>query len=427
MERTRLTKRVVDAQTADKERFVWDAELPGFGLRVWPSGRKSFIAQYRVHGGRGGQQRRYTLGTYPTITVEEARAQARTVLASARFGDDAAKKRHTAREAETVADLIELWGREAAHINRRTGAVRTLSSVEGEMGRIRAHVLPLLGSTRLTDLERAHVERLRDQIARGTTRREEKTKLRGRARIRGGVGTATRTVRMLSSIFAFAVDRGLLKENPARGVRLTSPRAMNRFLSAEELTRLGQALADAEKEGAHVYGITIIRLLALTGARRGEISGARWAEVDLNRAMLRLEKSKTGAKIIHLPAAALAVLNEHPRTDSPYVFPASNGSTPFSGVGKVWSDVRRRANLCDVRLHDLRHTFASFGAAANFGLPVIGALLGHRQPATTARYAHLDNNPVQTAGDRIAGTISAALEGRATPEAERLPRLNRQA
>ncbi len=174
MERARLTKRVVDAFGEGVERFVWDSELAGFGIRVWPSGRKSFIVQYRVHGGRGGQQRRLTLGTYPTLTVEEARVEARNILAGARFGDDAAKKRDMAREADTVADLVKLWEAEAAHLNRRTGAIRSASSVEGEKGRIKAHILPLIGSRRLLDLKRADIERLRDQIARGVTKGERK-------------------------------------------------------------------------------------------------------------------------------------------------------------------------------------------------------------------------------------------------------------
>lgn len=409
----KITKRTVDAAApTDRDRFVWDDELPGFGLRVWPSGRKTFLAQYRVGGGGRSKQRRFTIGTYPLLTAEEARLKAREVLSRARLGEDLAGARDQARNAKTVAELTELWLAEAAHINRRSGAPRTAQSVAGERGRINAHVLPLLGNRRLNDLSRADVERFRDQIARGATAGEKKTKLRGRARVRGGQGTATRTVRMLASIFAFAVDRGLMADNPARGVRLTPGRSMNRFLSPQELARLGEALAALEAKGRHPYALTIIRLLALTGARRSEITGLRWREVDFERGLLRLEASKTGAKTLPLSAPAILILQSQTKVEgSDYVFPAATGSSHFQGLGRIWHEAREAAGLDNVRLHDLRHTFASFGASGGLGLPVIGALLGHRQAATTARYAHLADDPLRAAAERIGGTIADAMHG----------------
>ena len=410
-ERAKLTKPVVKgADAGSAERFIWDTELPGFGLRVWPSGRRAFVVQYRVHGGRGGRQRRITLGTYPTLSVEDARDAAGDALAKARLGKDAATEREQARSAETVAELVGLWKSEAAHLNRRTGAVRSAYSLAGELGRIDAHVIPLLGKKRLGELGRADVERFRDAVARGATKGERKTKPRGRARVRGGTGTATRTVRLLSSIFAFGVDRDLLPNNPCQGVRLTPVKALNRFLSGAELERLGRALAVAADEGAHPHGLNIIRLLALTGARKSEIAGLRWSEVDFDHGCLRLAKSKTGAKVIPLAPAALAILEGlDPQAGSEWVFAASRGAGHFVNVGKTWDGVRDRAGLAGVRLHDLRHTFASFGAAGGFGLPVIGALLGHKQPATTARYAHLADDPLRRAAARIGDEIGAAM------------------
>lgn len=407
----KITKRTVDAAApTDRDRFLWDDELPGFGLRVWPSGRKTFLAQYRVGGGGRSKQRRFTIGTFPLLTAEEARLKAREVLSRARLGEDLGGARDQARNAKTVAELTELWLAEAAHINRRSGAPRTAQNVAGERGRISAHVLPLLGSRRLNDLTRADVERFRDQVARGTTAGEKKTKLRGRSRVRGGQGTATRTVRMLASIFAFAVDRGLMADNPARGVRLTPGQSMNRFLSPQELARLGEALAALEAKGRHPYALTIIRLLALTGARRGEITGLRWREIDFDRGLLRLETSKTGAKVLPLSAPAILMLQGQTKLEgSNYVFPAANGGSHFQGLGRIWQEAREAAGLEDVRLHDLRHTFASFGASGGLGLPVIGALLGHRQAATTARYAHLADDPLRAAAERIGGTIADAM------------------
>jgi integrase len=212
-------------------------------------------------------------------------------------------------------------------------------------------------------------------------------------------------------MFAFAVDRGLLPDNPTKGVRLAPAKAMNRFLSAAELRRLGEALDSLEKRGLHRSGFVIIRLLALTGARRGEIAGLRWSEVDLHHGMLRLDKSKTGAKVVPLSPPALLIISELPRqAGSEFVFPAATGAGHFQGTGKIWALARVRAGLADVRLHDLRHTFASFGAAGGLGLPVIGALLGHRQTATTARYAHLADDPVRSAAARIGGEISEAMQ-----------------
>lgn len=416
LERVKLTKRTVDASAPGAaERFVWDNELAGFGLRVWPSGRKAFVAQYRLHGGRGGRQRRVTIGTFPAMPVDAARARAAEVLAKARLGTDSAGERDKARTADTVADLVDLWLAEAAHVNRRTGATRSASSLAGERGRVDAHVRPLLGRKRLVDLTRADVERFRDAVARGATKGERPTKLRGRARVRGGTGTATRTVRLLSSICAFGVDRGLLSDNPCKGVRLAPVKAMNRFLSGAELQRLGAALEAAAADGAHPHGLNIVRLLALTGARRSEIASLRWGEVDVEHGCLRLAASKTGAKVIPLAPAALAILEALDRQKgSDWVFPASRGDGHFVNVGKLWEDVRARAGLEGVRLHDLRHTFASFGAAGGFGLPVIGALLGHKQVSTTARYAHLTDDPVKRAAERIGGEIGAALARRAT-------------
>ena len=421
----RLTKRTVDAEKAGADRFVWDSELAGFGLRVRGTGRKAFVAQYRVHGGRGGKQRRLTLGTYPTLTVDEARQRAKEALAQARMGVDPAEKRDAAREGETVADLVALWRVEGAHINRRTGEVRTPENLARDFAMIDTHILPLLGTKRLSELQRADVERFRDKVTAGATAGRRKTKPRGVSQVRGGAGVATRVVILLSSIFSFGVDRGLLADNPKRGVRSPPGRKMQRFLSVAELGRMGEALAAAEAAGAHPYGVAIIRLLALTGARKSEIVRLRWREVDAEHGLLRLETSKTGAKLVRLPPAALALLQSIARTSSEYVFPGSRlrpavaakvdaaerapfGATPYGGLGKVWNDVRKRAGL-DVRLHDLRHTMASFGAAAGFGLPVIGALLGHRNPSTTARYSHLADDPVRAAGDRIGDEIGAAL------------------
>ena len=234
--------------------------------------------------------------------------------------------------------------------------------------------------------------------------------MRGRARVRGGYGTATRTIRLFSSILAFAVDRELISQNPVRGVRLPAGRVMNRFLSQDELSRLGKSLEHLEAQGASKSGLTIIRLLALTGARRSEINNLTWDEIDFPGSMLRLQTSKTGAKIVPLGPAAKVILSEiEPLEGHRFVFPSSKPEVAYQGLGRLWTLARASAKLDNVRLHDLRHTFASFGASGNFGLPIIGALLGHRQAATTQRYAHLSDDPLRLAADRIGESISSAM------------------
>ena len=228
----------------------------------------------------------------------------------------------------------------------------------------------------------------------------------------GGKGTATRTLGLLGSILAFAVDRGLRPDNPARGVKRFTDRRCERFLSPAELGRLGAVLEAMEAEGAHPYGLATIRLLAFTGARRSEIAALKWREVDLERGApspRNLQDWPKGSR--SRPAGGGDPGGTDANGGGPdFVFPAGKGGGHYQGVAKVWNAARKRAELPGVRLHDLRHTFASFGAGGGFGLPVIGALLGHRNAATTARYAHLADDPLRKANDWIGGEIGAALQ-----------------
>jgi integrase len=305
-----------------------------------------------------------------------------------------------------VAALCDLYLEEGC-------ATKKASTLATDRSRIERHIKPLLGRKRIGALTRGDAERFLADVAAGKTAVVEKTKPRGKAVVTGGRGAATRTLGLLGAVLGFAVDRGLLTSNPVRGVRRFSDRKMDRFLSPAELGRLGAVLEAMEAEGAHRYGLAVMRLLALTGARKGEIEGLRWREVDLERGALRLADSKTGEKVLTLsPGAAAIVAGLTRHADSPFVFPAGKGGGHYQGTPKVWEAARARAKLEGVRLHDLRHTFASFGAAGGFGLPVIGALLGHKQAATTARYAHLADDPLRKANDWIGGEIGAAMQRR---------------
>jgi integrase len=214
----------------------------------------------------------------------------------------------------------------------------------------------------------------------------------------------------------WAVDRKILKENPASKVKLNNIKARERYLDDVELARLGKAVAEMETEGVNAASLTIARLLALTGARKNEIAGLRWRYVDFQRSALILPDSKTGARLIPLGAPALAVLmawGEHFDNlgGDQYVFPAERGDGFHDGVYKVWRRLREKAGLSEVRLHDLRHTHASTGVALNQSLHIVGKILGHRKPETTARYSHLALDPVRAAADQTAKRAAAAMKG----------------
>lgn len=409
----KLNKRSIDdITTPDRTIIIRDDELSGFSLRVFPTGRKVFLAQYRVGGGRNGRQRRVKLGVFGTITADEARTKAREILARAHLGDDFADERDKVRESQTVAQLIDAWSRDGVLTNRRTGARRTQVNVAGEIALANHHIRPLIGSRKVDSLTKGDIQRLRTQIATGESRTKRKGRKRGLIHVSGGDGTATRTIRLLSSILSYAVDMGLIPSNPALGVKLAPGGQRHRYLSPEELRRLGAVLDQPMRSPAAATAATIIRLLILTGARRGEIEGLKWSEVDFQFGMLRKETSKTGAKVIPLARAALQILEDQRQWASGnqlWVFPGQKGEGHFDSLNKEWSRIRTAAGIADVRLHDLRHTYASFGAAGGIGLPLIGGILGHRQASTTQRYAHLADTPLRAAANVIAGEIAASL------------------
>src|SRR5262249_30489478 len=210
-----------------------------------------------------------------------------------------------------------------------------------------------------------------------------------------------------------------LPTNPAKGVKLNKVRKRERFLSAEELGRLGEAMDQAERQGVNSSALDIIRLLLLTGARRTEIASLRWGDVDFERGALRLAESKTGEKQIALGAPALKILVGRKQGEpTDWVFPAARGKGHFQGMPKIWRNVATAAGLkvgkaagpLGVRVHDLRHGFASVAVADGSSLYLVGKILGHTQAATTQRYAHLQLDPLRAVADRTARKIAGDLE-----------------
>ncbi len=309
-----------------------------------------------------------------------------------------------------VSELVDEWLDGPGKRNRH-GKVRSRGSFDCDVGRFNRHVKPIIGRIRLPDLHRHHVESLRDAIASGKTATVERTKARGFARVTGGEGAATRTLRALSIVMNYAVERGYVGANPVAGVKKTPDAKCERFLSVAELERLGQALEQSEGQ-KDPRGLAIIRLLALTGCRRREIEGLRWDEVDLDRGYLRLKDSKTGAKVVFLSQTAASLIgNLQALSGSPWVFPAGSGTGHYQNAAKIWRDVRSTAKLDTVRMHDLRHTYASHSLSEGASLEVVAALLGHKERRTTERYAHLASDPIKAAANKVGAAIDSAMRG----------------
>jgi integrase len=305
----------------------------------------------------------------------------------------------------TVEQLIIEW---VAGPGKRTrkGKPKSPASYASDRARLENHVVPTIGKVSLCDLARLHVERVRDAVAGGKTARPRvRTVPRGFRHIRGGEGAATRTVAGLSTVLGYAMERGYLAHNPALGVQEQSGRMCERFLSAAEINALQIALSDHEP--SHPKAVRIVRLLLLTGCRFNEIAALTWPEVDLARGITTLRASKTGMRIVYLSEAAATELAGIERIENePYVFPAARGGRHYQGAQKVWRSIRKAAGLPDVRIHDLRHTFASTALAEGASVVVVAKLLGHTQLRTTARYAHLAADAVRDAANRVGVAVT---------------------
>jgi integrase len=385
----RITKRLVDAAgPGNRDRFIWDSDLSGFGLKVTPRGRKTYVVQFRV-GGRQGTTRRVSLGPHGKLTPEKARAEAKQILGEAAAGRDPVELRKSATAARlSLAEAMERFFEEHVEPKRKA---RTAAEYRRAAG---LHIYSVLGSKRLGEINRTDVSRLHHAM-------------------RDKPYQANRTLALLSSFFNWAERHGLRPDgsNPCLHVEKYAERKRERYLSEDEIQRLGVVLTTMEDDGRVTPWIAAaVRLLLFTGARLSEILTLRWNEVDLDNGLLRLPDSKTGAKTIYLPPPAIEVLSTLPRIDgNPYVICGAKPGSHLVNLEKPWRRIRKAAGLDDVRLHDLRHTFASVAARNGLSLPVIGALLGHSQPATTARYAHLSADPLREAAGRIAGEIARGL------------------
>ncbi|MFN4175537.1 tyrosine-type recombinase/integrase [Phenylobacterium sp.] len=441
----RLTEKLVETLAPrDEEYCVWDAEVVGLGVRVRPTGAKSFVLMYR----RGGKQRKHTMGKVDVgYGVKEARERAKELLRGLRDGIDPQDAKAEERKAVTVAELVDLYLAEGPALKPDKKAASWKSD-----GRLfECHVKPLLGRYLARDLSKVDVAKFQKDVADGKTARNVKTGHRRRSRVTGGKTVAALTLAVLGACYQFGIETGRVAHNPVRGVKRFKINRRERYLSERELAAFGEALAAFEREDPRMQVMAdAVRLLIFTGCRKNEILTLLWEWVDWRKTCLRLPDSKTGARVVPLADAAVALLKRRweagrPQTDlrghnsgerpepkrrSPFVLPAMKGEGHYVGLGHHWEKVRGRADaiarrraedagehpddvptLTNVRIHDLRHSFASFAIADGASLFMVGKVLGHKQARTTEIYAHLSDDPVKHVANRTATRLAEAMRG----------------
>jgi integrase len=392
-----LTDAVVRRLPAPKsgKRITLDDEVTGFGVRVTAAGARSYVLRYTT---RAGRERTFTIGDAAVWRCTDARAKARDLRRDIEDGGDPLGDIEAEREAPTVDDLIERFEQE--HLPRKRP-----STADDYRRSLRLHIRPALKNLKVADVTFSDIDRLHRKIT-----------------AQGSPYQANRTIALASKMFSLAIRWRMRSDNPAKGIERNTEYGRRRYLSGEELGRLVAALAKHQDRQA----ADIVRLLLLSGARRGEVLGMRWADVDLGKGVWSKPASSTKQREAHevpLSAPARALLSdiaeryarEHPRRPLPeFVFPSHSSTGHIVEIKKSWRHLCRAAAVSGLRIHDLRHSYASQLVSGGASLPLIGALLGHASPSTTARYAHLAHDPQREATERVGAVVTAA--GKPAPE-----------
>lgn len=402
---TRITKLVVDRLPI--QTTVWDSELKGFGVRRQRTAVKSYLLRKKV----GSKLRTITIGQHGSPwTADTARIEALKLLGSIVRGEDPA--RHRQSDLTTMAELCERYMAQHARPNKKA------SSAGLDQKNIDNHVIPVLGNKLVPDVSASDIEGFKLAVYSGHTApmdQKAAAKAQGGGRtVRGGHGVANRCLTLLSKMFKLAEIWELRPKstNPVEGVSRYRENPAERFLSPAEFKRLGQTLDQFERDGIDApYPTAAIKLLLLTGARLSEILTLRWDQVQIENRRARLSDSKTGPKTIHLSEPALAILAKLPRlSDNPHVIVGGKPGKHLVDLQRPWQRIRNKANLADVRIHDLRHTYASLAIQSGKSLSEIGELLGHQSTTTTKRYAHFAAEHIAKAGDEIGDVLASLLE-----------------
>ncbi len=382
----RLTKALVDRMHPGT---VWDDKVSGFGVRRQAEdGMPSFLLKTRIDG----RQRFITIGKMGSPwTVETARDEALRLLTAARHGTDVAEERQAARKRGTLVDITSLY------LEQHGPKLKPRTREEYER-LLRTTILPALGSHTVDAIAKSDISRLHSSLAK-TPRK------------------ANFAIAILSSIITWATEHKLRPDNlvnPCVGLRKFRENAKERYLSTDEIARLVAVLDDLDAKGDELPSVTTaIRLLLLTGARLSEILTLKWQYIDRERATAWLPDSKTGKKALHLSEQALDVIAHHPHDGgSPYIIVGRDGEGHLINLQKPWRRIRQLAGIDDVRIHDLRHSYASIAINSGASLAMVGKLLGHKQPQTTMRYSHLTDDRVREVNANVGNAIAKAARSR---------------
>src|SRR5262249_1263682 len=390
---------------------LWDSSLPGFGARRQNGSAVAYILKYRTAAGR---QRWFTIGRHGAPwTPEMARAEAKRLLGDVVRKTDPAAEKRAARNAQTGSELCDIYFADAqvGRLVTRRRAPKKASTLGTDRGRIERHIKPLLGRRAVAGVTRTDVEAFMFDVAAGKTAGKTKTKARGLARVRGGRGTASRTVGLLGAIFAYAVRHRMRLDNPVHGVMRPADGRRARRLSDDEYKAFGAALRKGAEAKVWPAAIAAARFLAIAGWRSGEALTLRWDEIDLARRTATLRDTKTGRSVRPLSHAACDVLRNLPRSGH-LVFPATRGSgdVVMSGFKKLWKRIAKLGGLpSDVTPHVMRHSFASLAADLGYSEPVIAALVGHQGRSTTSRYLHSADAVLLAAADAVANRTAELM------------------
>lgn len=385
----KLTREIIDKIVTDgSERTVFDSSVPGFGFRLTANGTGLWIARAR----NGTKRVKLTLGAYPDKSLSAARTEAHGVLQDIRDGKDpraqkAIRQAAIAAGHTTVATLSERWLKEYVRSKLKP---RTVADYERLLEQ---RILPRLGALPVSSVSKSDVIAFHATMA-NTPRR------------------ANYVISTTRALFTFAEEIGLRPPgtNPAKKIKMFRQGVRERFLSEEEIGRAAESIRKAEDaEKISVHAAAGLRLALFTGARSGEITSAEWTHVDWPRKQIRLPDSKTNEpRTIHLSPAAIEVLKGLPRFGK-YVVAGRYKDDPYQNLSRAWIVAREFGGLQDVRLHDLRHSYASLAAGRGVSLQMIGKLLGHKVPATTQRYAHLARDAVASVNDELGAAMQAAI------------------
>mgnify|MGYP003375779070 CR=1 FL=1 len=418
--KARISIEVVDGLSCTKgqrEAKLWDSKLTGFFVRAYPTGRKVYAVKYRF----GRTQRIVTIGAHGAFTPDAAREAATKILSHANLGTDTALARHAQKTAPTVKDLADNYFTSG----RMTQTKKRESTWTGDERRVAVHILPQIGKLPINEVNSLTAAKTIFAIAKGKTAKTQKgQKPRGVSNVTGGAVAASRTKATVSAMFNWGIEHMGLKTNPFAKIKTETAKTKERFLSNGEANSLIDAIntLEAEKRLSSAFA-DAFRILLLTGARKSEITNLQWHEVDFENKLLRLapERNKTGnktgeAKIMLMPAALSILSRRHEehktakkidQKSSNYVFKSNRTNSGIVGLHKSFKDVLARADIGALRIHDLRHSFASFAIADGANLYLVSKLLGHANSRTTERYAHLSNDPLHAAVTQIGKRFEA--------------------